>query len=90
MNHFQFIVPTLFGMEGLALFEIGAEIPVQELHAVLRRRPFGSLPHQLVVLIGADEEGRGEAVEAPLSGLTGRLPEAGLPGKRLLQRVQGC
>ena len=56
--------------------EIGAEIPVQELHAVLRRRPLGHLPHQLVLLVGADEQGGRKAVEAALGGLTGSLKQA--------------
>ena len=51
--------------------EIGAEIPVEEFHAEFMGGPLGNLPHQLVVLVGADEQAGGEAVEAAFGGLPG-------------------
>ena len=64
--------------EGLAVPEVGAEVSVEEIHAVFAGGTLCHLPHQLVVLVGADEQGRGEGVEAALGGLPGSLEEAHL------------
>ena len=61
--------------EILAVLEIGPEIPVQELNAILAGSPFRHLPHQLVILIGRNEQGRGEAVEAAFRSLPGGFKE---------------
>ena len=57
--------------EILSVLEIGPEIPVQKLHPELRSCPFGSFLHQFMVLVGADKEAGGEAVEAAFGSLPG-------------------
>ena len=57
----------------LPLPEEGAEIPVQEFHAVLPAHGPGHGADGLVVLVGADEQGGGEAVKAVLGGIAGGL-----------------
>ena len=50
--------------KGLTVLKIGAEIPVEEVYTILGGGTLGGFTHQLVVLVGADEQGRGEAVDA--------------------------
>ena len=59
--------------EFLSRLEQGAEIPVKEFHAVARPHGLGGGPDGLVVLIGGDEQGGGEAVKAMLGGIAGGL-----------------
>jgi len=56
-------VKTLFPGVFLPGSEIGAEIPVQKFYAEFCRRSFCGLPHQLVVLIGTDEQAGGKTVK---------------------------
>ena len=57
----------------LALPKARPEIPIEEGHAVLRRQLLRRLPQQLVVLIGADEQGAGETLESVIRGVPRRL-----------------
>ena len=52
-------------MERLAA-EQGAEVLIVKLHAVCLTRPVGDVPHELMLLVGADEKRRRERVEAAL------------------------
>ena len=51
---------------GLAVAEHGAEILIIKFHAVFLRRAVGHVAHQLVLLIGADEQRRRKRVEPAL------------------------
>ena len=64
--------------EGLTVLKIGTEIPVEEVYAKFGGGTLGGLPHQLVILVGADEQGGGEAVEAQFFGLFRRLKQPDL------------
>ena len=65
--HIEVLLPCL----GLPRAEAGTEIAVEELHAVACRGLLGHSAHQLVVLVGADEEGGGEGGKAVLRGVPG-------------------
>ena len=70
--HFQFPCPFLTGAE------IGPEIPVKEFHAIFMGCPLCHFPHQLMILVGADEEGGGEGIEAAFCRLTGGIEKTHL------------
>ena len=59
-----------------ALLPAGAEVFVVEGDAVLCRKMFCGAAHEVVLLVDAVEERRGEGVEAVLRGKAGRLLEA--------------
>ncbi len=61
-------IHALLTGEGLALAEIGAEVTVEEFDTEFCGGSLSDLLHELVVLIGADEQGGAEAVKAPLGG----------------------
>ena len=50
--------------EVLARPKIGSEIPIEKLYPEFLRRPFRRFPHELMVLVGADEQGGGKGVKA--------------------------
>ena len=62
---------------GLPLPEAGAEIPVEEPHAIACRERLSRPADALVVLVGADQEGGGEVGEAVFRGEAGGLLQAG-------------
>ena len=57
----------------LSLPEAGAEVPVQEPDTVLPAHALRCLCQQLMVLVGAHQQGGGEAVIAVPGGILGRL-----------------
>ena len=57
----------------LSLPEAGAEVPVQEPDTVLPAHALRCLRQQLMVLVGAHQQGGGEAVIAVPGGILGRL-----------------
>ena len=63
---------------GLPVAEHGAEVLIVKLHAVFLARAVGHVAHQLVLLIGADEERGRERVEAALLRHPCRLEKAHL------------
>ena len=65
----------MFPGEVLPVPEVGSEIPVQEVHAVFFGCPLRYLPHEIMFLVGADEQRGCKAVEAPLRRLPGRLKQ---------------
>ena len=61
---------------GLPLAEANAKVAVEKLHAVEVGGTLAGLDELLVLLVGRDEEGGGEGVEAVLLGALGRLANA--------------
>ena len=58
--------------------EVGAEVPVEKFHTVLKGGPLRRLAHQLVVLVGADKQAGSERVKAQFLGLPGGFEKAHL------------